>query len=423
MIALANIVFAQDVQRSTQSERRLTHTLWSVSSFFYEIVSCIMGNKNAYRGVVMSNAVMLEEEIYQWFDHFHKYPEVSWKEFETTKKIASILDELNVSYRLLGDVPGLIAEIGTGDEIVAVRADIDALWQEVDGKWQANHSCGHDANITMVLGALLLLKDRPLQHRVRFIFQPAEELGNGACAAFERGAVEGVSHLFGVHLRPIEELPLGKVSPAIHHGAAYFLEGTIRGTDAHGARPHQGKNAIDVIMAVQHMLNSIHLSPFEPHSAKLTKIVADGGSTNIIPGTASFSMDIRAQRNNQLELLRSRIEFGLTSIKQQFEIDMEWEWLDFTPGAEVSSVAARMAKDAIIETLGETHLAGEITTPGSDDFHFYTVKKPELKATMIGIGADLTPGLHHPKMTFDRNALIDAAKVLACVLEKKPEYE
>ena len=381
-----------------------------------------MGNKNAYRGVVMSNAV-LEETIYEWFEHFHKYPEVSWKEFETTKKIASILDELSVSYRLLGDVPGLIAEIGTGDEIVAVRADIDALWQEVDGKWQANHSCGHDANITMVLGALLLLKDRPLQHRVRFIFQPAEELGNGACAAFERGAVDGVSHLFGVHLRPIEELPLGKVSPAIHHGAAYFLEGTIRGTDAHGARPHQGKNAIDVIMAVQQMLNSIHLSPFEPHSAKLTKIVADGGSTNIIPGTANFSMDIRAQRNNQLELLRSRIEFGLTSIQQQFEIDMDWKWIDYTPGAEVSSIAARMAKDAILETLGEGHLAGEITTPGSDDFHFYTVKKPELKATMIGIGANLTPGLHHPKMTFERSALMDAAKVLACVLEKKPEYE
>lgn len=381
-----------------------------------------MGNKNAYRGVVMSNAV-LEETLYQWFDHFHKYPEVSWKEFETTKKIASILDELNVSYRLLGDVPGLIAEIGTGDEIVAVRADIDALWQEVDGKWQANHSCGHDANITMVLGALLLLKDRPLQHRVRFIFQPAEELGNGACAAFERGAVDGVSHLFGVHLRPIEELPLGQISPAIHHGAAYFLEGAIRGTDAHGARPHQGKNAIDVIMAVQQMLNSIHLSPFEPHSAKLTKIVADGGSTNIIPGTASFSMDIRAQRNNQLELLRSRIEFGLTSIQQQFEIDMDWKWIDFTPGAEVSSVAARMAKEAIIETFGEEYLAGEISTPGSDDFHFYTVKKPELKATMIGIGANLAPGLHHPKMTFERSALIDAAKVLACVLEKKPEYE
>lgn len=389
--------------------------------YFSEIDSCIMGNKNAYRGVVMSKALIVEETIYQWFDHFHKYPEVSWKEFETTKKIASILDELQVTYRLLGDVPGLIAEIGTGDEIVAVRADIDALWQEVDGKWQANHSCGHDANMTMVLGSLLLLKDRPLQHRVRFIFQPAEELGNGACAAFDRGAVDGVTHLFGVHLRPIEELPLGKISPAIHHGAAYFLEGTIQGIDAHGARPHQGKNAIDVIMAVQQMLHSIHLSPFEPYSAKLTKIIADGGSTNIIPGNASFSMDIRAQHNQQLELLRSKIESGLKSIQQQFDIDMGWNWIDFTPGAEVSPIAAKMAKDAIIETLGEEHLADEITTPGSDDFHFYTVKKPELKAAMIGIGANLSPGLHHPKMTFDRSAMIDAAKVLACVLEKKPE--
>ena len=369
----------------------------------------------------MTSAAMLEDTMYQWFEHFHSNPEVSWKEFETTKKIASILDELQVTYRLLGDVPGLIAEIGTGDEVVAVRADIDALWQEVDGKWQANHSCGHDANITMILGSLLLLKDRPLKHRVRFIFQPAEEVGNGACAAFERGAVDGVSHLFGVHLRPIEELPLGKVSPAIHHGAAYFLDGIIRGIDAHGARPHQGKNAIDVIMAIQLMLNSIHLSPFEPHSAKLTKIVADGGSTNIIPGSASFSMDIRAQRNHQLELLRNRIEFGLKSIQQQYEIGMDWKWIDFTPGAEVSSIAAQMAKNAIIETLGEGYLAEEITTPGSDDFHFYTVKKPELKATMIGIGANLAPGLHHPKMTFERSALIDASKVLACVLEKHPE--
>lgn len=389
--------------------------------YFSEKDSCIMGNKNAYRGVVMSKALTVEETIYQWFDHFHQYPEVSWKEFETTKKIASILDELHVSYRLLGDIPGLIAEIGTGNEIVAVRADIDALWQEVDGKWQANHSCGHDANISMVLGALLLLKDRTLQHRIRFIFQPAEELGNGACATFDRGAVDGVSHLFGVHLRPIEELPLGKVSPAIHHGAAYFLEGSIQGIDAHGARPHQGKNAIDVIMAVQQMLHSIHLSPFEPHSAKLTKIIADGGSTNIIPGNASFSMDVRAQHNQQLELLRSKIESGLKSIQQQFEIDMSWKWIDFTPGAEVSPTAANMAKNAIIEALGEGHLADEITTPGSDDFHFYTVKKPELKAAMIGIGANLTPGLHHPKMTFDRSALIDAAKVLACVLEKKLE--
>lgn len=361
-----------------------------------------------------------DERILEWFDYFHKYPEISWKEHKTTEKIASILDDLHISYRLFGDVPGLVAEIGEGEEIVAVRADIDALWQEVDGEWKANHSCGHDGNMSMVLGALLRLKNQPLMHKVRFIFQPAEELGNGAIAAFEHGAVDGVSHLFGVHLRPIEELKLGKVSPAIHHGAAIFLEGSIHGTDAHGARPHQGQNAIDVLVAIQQMIKNIYISPFEPHSAKLTKIVADGGSMNIIPGNGSFTMDIRAQKNTILNEIQVQIDEGLKAIAQQFKMDLDWKWVDYTPGAEVSEEAAKMAEEAIIETLGKNHLAPHVITSGSDDFHFYTVKKPQLKATMIGIGADLLPGLHHPKMTFNHEALLDASKVLAAVLAKDP---
>lgn len=359
----------------------------------------------------------VEQQILTWFNHFHTHAEISWKEVETTKKIAEILDELGVSYRLFGDVTGLVAEIGEGDTCIAVRADIDALWQEVNGVWQANHSCGHDANISMVLGALLRLKDEKLDHRIRFIFQPAEEMGNGAVAAIERGAVDGVSHLFGVHLRPIDEIPYGKVTPAMHHGAAYFLNGTIQGVDAHGARPHQGKNAIDVIMAIQQMLQSLHVSPFTPHSAKLTKIVADGGSVNIIPGAASFSMDVRAQDNATLDDMHDHIERGLQAIRLQYDIELNWEWVDYTPGAVVSNEAADIAARAITNVCGADALAPHIYTPGSDDFHFYTVKKPELKATMIGIGADLAPGLHHPYMTFNHNALDMASKVLAETLK------
>lgn len=361
----------------------------------------------------------IDEQILEWFHYFHEHPEVSWKEHGTTRKISSILDELHIPYREFKDIPGLVAEIGEGDEVVAVRADIDALWQEVDGEWRANHSCGHDANISMVLGALLHLKDAPLQHKVRFIFQPAEEQGNGAVAAYEHGAVDDVSHLFGVHLRPIEELALGMASPAIHHGSAIFLEGEIRGVDAHGARPHQGNNAIDVIMAIHQMAKNIYISPFEPHSVKLTKMIADGGSINIIPGSASFSMDIRAQKNTVLEEIQEKVEHGLASLAKQFNISLNWKWIDFTPGAEVSNEAADMAEAAIVEALGTEHLAPHVITPGSDDFHFYTIKKPELKATMIGIGADLAPGLHHPHMSFNHKALFDGAKVLATVLEKK----
>ncbi|MEG0448680.1 MAG: amidohydrolase [Lysinibacillus sp.] len=364
----------------------------------------------------MINAATLEETVIQWFNHFHKYPEVSWKEFETTKKIASILDELNIQYQLFEDCTGLIAEIGEGEEVIAIRADIDALWQEVNGKLQANHSCGHDANISMVLGALYLVREEKFKKRIRFIFQPAEEAGGGSLGMIERGVLKDVTQLYGVHLRPMEELPLGKVTPAIHHGAAIFLQGKIIGIDAHGARPHQGKNAIDVLFAIQQMIKNIYINPSENYSAKLTKMVADGGSINIIPGTATFSIDVRAQKNTILEEVKKKIESGFACIKTQFGVEVEWHWLDMTPGADVSDVAAKVAEKSIVEALGSDSLAPQIMTPGSDDFHFYTVHKPELQATMLGIGANLVPGLHHPNMTFEKEALVTGAKVLARTL-------
>ncbi|MFZ7946163.1 amidohydrolase [Neobacillus sp. 19] len=359
-----------------------------------------------------------EGQILTWFDHFHAHPEVSWKEFKTTETIAGILDELGVSYKRFSDVTGLIAEIGEGEEVIAVRADIDALWQEVDGVWQGNHSCGHDANISMVLGALLYVKNKQINKKIRFIFQPAEEKGSGSIAMIERGALENVSHLFGIHLRPAEELPLGKVAPSIHHGAGIFLEGKIIGTDAHGARPHQGKNAIDVVVALHQFIKSIYLSPFESYSVKLTRIIAGGENMNIIPGTAEFALDIRAQKNDILNKLQSKIEEGMTGISKLYEVEIQWNWVDYTPGAEVSAEAEAIANEAIRLVAGNEVAAPPVITSGSDDFHFYTVKHPEVKATMIGVGADLRPGLHHPKMTFNRSALDLGARILAETLRR-----
>jgi amidohydrolase len=354
-----------------------------------------------------------EKQILNWFEDFHANPEVSWKEFRTTQTIADILDNFGVTYRTFSDVTGLIAEIGDGDEVIGVRAEIDALWQEVDGVWQGNHSCGHDAIISMVLGALLYLKDQRLTKRLRFIFQPAEEKGNGSLAMIEKGAIDNVSHLFGIHLRPIEELPMGRVSASIHHGAAIFLEGKVLGEDAHGARPHQGKNALDVIVGLHQFIKSIYLSPFEAYSAKLTKVIAGGESLNIIPGSAEFAIDVRAQKNEVIGKLKDQIDHGINSLKDLYGVDIEWKWSDFTPGAEVSKDAEAIAEEAILEIAGKEALAPPVITSGSDDFHFYTIKNPNLKAAMIGVGANLQPGLHHPKMTFDRAVLDLGARILA----------
>ena len=363
------------------------------------------------------NSEVLEKQVLQWFEHFHQYPEISWKEFKTTEKIAQILATNEVSYRLFDEIPGLVAEIGSGEEVIAMRADIDALWQEVNGEMRANHSCGHDANITIALGALLCLKELQLKKRIRFIFQPAEESGGGALETMKQNVLENVNYLFGVHLRPIEELPLGKITPAIHHGAAVFVKGKIRGVDAHGARPHQGRNAIDVLVAIHQFINSIHIDPFEACSVKMTRMHADGGSINIIPGNAEFSMDIRAQKNEVLKQLIEKVEHGIKMISTMYNVDILLEWHDRTPGAVVHPDAAKIAELSIIEALGVDALAPEIHTPGSDDFHYYTVMNPELKAAMIGVGADLAPGLHHPLMTFNKQALFDGIKVITTTLK------
>ncbi|AQU80272.1 MULTISPECIES: amidohydrolase [Planococcus] len=360
-----------------------------------------------------------EQQIVDYFHHFHAHPEVSWREVETTKKLAAIMTELGVKHHTFPDVTGLIAEIGEGPEVIAMRADMDALWQEVDGTLQANHSCGHDANMAMVLGALLYLKDETLTKRVRFIFQPAEELGNGSLSMIERGAIDEVSQLYGVHLRPIEELPFGQVTPALHHGSGIFLRGKIQGVDAHGARPHQGKNAIDVIAAIHQFVKSIYFSPFESYSAKLTHIQTGGDSLNIIPGAAKFALDVRSQSNGLMIELQQKISDGLTAIAKLHDVEITFEWTDYTPAAEVSETAMHIADAAIRQTLGDEATAPPIQTTGADDFHFYTIKKPELHAAMIGIGADLTPGLHHPMMNFNLKALDIGARVLANIAKHK----
>ncbi|MEK5039768.1 amidohydrolase [Sporosarcina sp. FSL K6-3457] len=367
--------------------------------------------------------MVVKEKISQWFEHFHAHPEVSWKEIETTAKLAEILTEMGVKHHTFDDVTGVVAEIGEGDRVIAVRADIDALWQEVGGVYQANHSCGHDANISMVLGALSYLQQEQLGSRIRFIFQPAEEKGNGANSMIERGAVDGVSQLFGVHLRPQEEIPFGKVSPAIHHGAAVFLEGKITGVDAHGARPHQGKNALDPLFAIAQFVKTIQFSPYEAYSAKLTKVQAGGDSLNIIPGTATFAIDARSQSNTVLNELKERIDEGIQAIGKLHDVVIDLVWSDYTPAAEVAEEAAAIAEEAILETVGEEGFAPAIITSGSDDFHFYTIHRPNLQAAMIGIGADLGPGLHHPDMTFNREALDIGARVLTATLKKASYLE
>lgn len=356
----------------------------------------------------------LAAQVLTWHAWLDEHPEPAWKETGTTAYLLEQLSSLDVTVHEEEGRTGALVELGSGPRWVGLRADLDAIWMgDEDG--YAVHSCGHSAHMAIVLGAAHLLAGAELPEGVgvRLLLQPAEEPGTGAPDLVERGALEGMSHLFGLHLRPAEELDSGDFAPALHSGASETGRVTITGQDAHGARPHQGANAIDPLVALHQVLPALRFAPSESYSAKITRIRAGGSSTNVIPGTAECAIDIRAQRNEVLEELHGRIDEAAASIARTYGVDIEIGWSEHTPGAEVHPEAAELLRAAIVEVAGEDHLAEEIVTPGADDFHIYSYGRPELRTAMLAVGVGLTPGLHHPEISYSTDALPLASQILA----------
>ncbi|MCK9918270.1 M20 peptidase aminoacylase family protein, partial [Microbacteriaceae bacterium K1510] len=295
------------------------------------------------------------------------------------------------------DCTGLVAEWGEGKPVIGLRTDIDALWQEVDGEWRANHSCGHDAHMTMILETVETLLASGFQPKgtLKILFQPAEEKGDGALRLVEKGMVDDIDYLYGVHLRPIQEMENGYAGPAIYNGAAMFIYGEIIGVAAHAARPHLGINVIEVASAIVSALGNAHTNPVVPATVKMTMLKAGGESTNIIPDRATFALDLRAQTNQAMNDLVEKVNQVVEGVSAMFGATISLTQGSRMVAAEVNDQAKELMAQAIVDALGESGLRPAPVSPGAEDFHFYTVERPQIKATMLALGCDLSPGLHH----------------------------
>ncbi len=198
---------------------------------------------------------------------FHANPEASMQEVRTSQRIKEELDKMGVPYVSAANT-GVIATI-KGDnpgKSVALRADIDALTvcelNEVDYKSKVNglmHACGHDGHAAMLLGAAKVLnesKDK-INGTVKLLFQPGEEVGEGARAMIGDGAMEGVDTAFGIHLWA--DLEVGKV--AVEEGprmaSADILKINVKGKGGHGSAPHECIDALVVASSIVMNLQNI----------------------------------------------------------------------------------------------------------------------------------------------------------------------
>ncbi|MCU5774518.1 M20 peptidase aminoacylase family protein [Erwiniaceae bacterium BAC15a-03b] len=361
--------------------------------------------------------------VLQHYHYLHEIPELGFQEFKTSAYLATALEQAGFKVtRNINQTTGIVAELDSGvpGPVLALRADMDALGHVIDGVACARHTCGHDAHSSVVLTAAeeIIRQGGVKKGRLKILFQPAEELGAGALAMVEGGALDDVDMLLGFHLRPLEECTLGQAVPAMIYSACSTLEATITGVPAHAARPHLGVNALDAaVMAVQ-AVNAIHLAPGLSWSAKATRFLCDAGVTNSVPDVARVCWDLRSQSNAPMDELKAKVTRAIEQSVAALGASAEVVVLKEMPAAEIHPEMTALISESIVEVLGAAGLTEPKTTPGSEDFFHYAVQRPQVKAGFWGLGTNLTPGLHHPEMRFDLSSLEIGVKIFKTAVSK-----
>ncbi|MEE6691960.1 amidohydrolase [Lactiplantibacillus plantarum] len=247
----------------------------------------------------------------------HAHPELALQEVATTALIKQTLTELNIR---LVDYPGetgVVAEIGHGAPIIALRADIDALPIQEDNELSFRstipgrmHACGHDFHTAALLGGARLLKvhEADFNGTVRLIFQPAEEGHRGAKMMIDNGVLAGVRAIAGFH--NMSNLPVGtlamKSGPLMASNDNFDV--TILGQGAHAAMPEASHDPIVTLGELISNLQTIRSRNIAPDAALVLTIAAvQAGTTfNVIPNTANLRGTIRTFNTANRDLAKVR---------------------------------------------------------------------------------------------------------------------
>ncbi|WP_127498472.1 M20 peptidase aminoacylase family protein [Paenibacillus glycanilyticus] len=349
----------------------------------------------------------------------HRNPELSHEEFETTIRIKSWLEAGGIR---IADYPlktGVIAEIGTGSPVIALRADIDALpIQEETGLPFASavpgkmHACGHDFHTAALIGAAYLLKEREqeLKGTVRLIFQPAEEKAKGARQVIASGALEGVQAIFGLHNKP--DLPVGTIGikggPLMAAADGFVVE--VAGRGSHAAVPEAGNDpvltAAHIVTALQSIV-SRNVGALDSAVISVTKLNS-GTAWNVIPEKAVLDGTIRTFDPDIRRRVRERFDQVVAGVAAAFDTTAVVRWIEGPPPVHNDEGLAELAwREA--ERL-ELLPVNPVPSLAGEDFAAYQQQVPGL---FVFVGTDGPQEWHHPAFDLDERALPVAADFLA----------
>ncbi|MDB9467038.1 M20 family metallopeptidase [Dolichospermum circinale] len=375
-------------------------------------------------------AISISSRLVEIRRHIHAHPELSGEEYQTAAFIAGVLSANGLHVEEGIGRTGVIGELkGTKytDSVLAIRTDMDALpIQERTSLEYASripgvmHACGHDIHTTVGLGTAMILSQiaSELGGKVRFIFQPAEEIAQGANWMVKDGVMNNVAAILGLHVFP--SIPAGSIG--IRYGAltaaADDLEIIIIGESGHGARPHEAIDAIwiasQVITSLQQAISRTQ-NPLRPVVLSIGKI-SGGRAPNVIADRVQLLGTVRSLHPETRNNLPDWIEKIVANVCNSYNAKYQVNYRQGVPGVQNDNTLTQLLQSAAEEawTNERVQILPEPSL-GAEDFSVYLEHAPGAMFR-LGVGYEeriINHPLHHPQFEVDESAIMTGVVTLA----------
>ncbi|KZL48407.1 hydrolase [Nodularia spumigena CENA596] len=379
---------------------------------------------------IKDSATKLAPRLIEIRRHIHSHPELSGQEYQTSAFVAGVLSSSGLHVQEGIGKTGVIGELqntGTDERVLAIRTDMDALPIQERTKLEyashtegVMHACGHDVHTTVGLGTAMVLSEmaEELGGKVRFLFQPAEEIAQGASWMVNDGAMANVSAILGVHVFP--SIPAGSIG--IRYGAltaaADDLEIIISGESGHGARPHEAIDAIwiasQVITALQQAISRTQ-NPLRPVVLSIGKITG-GRAPNVIADHVQLLGTVRSLHPETRTQLPNWIENIVANVCHSFGARYQVNYRQGVPSVQNDYAMTQLLQSSAeeawscdrVQVLPEPSL-------GAEDFSVYLEHAPG-SMFRLGVGYKdriINHPLHHPEFEVDESAIITGVVTMA----------
>lgn len=359
---------------------------------------------------------------------YHSTPELSFEEINTTKQLAEDLRQLGIEVETFPDYPGLVGTIKgkTEGKTVMLRADIDALpveehtdlpYAACNGKM---HACGHDAHMSMLLGAAKILSETKdeLNGTVKLLFQAAEESCYGAKYYVENGVLNNVDAIFGMHIWASLDAPYFNLEAGNRMASVDNFKITVNGISSHGSAPHLGKDAVvaasSIIMNIQTLVSRIN-DPLNPLVVSIGTIKG-GQRFNIIANKVEMEGTVRTHSREVRAIVEKSLKEIIEGTAKALGCDANLEYYYYAaPIINEHDNINKIVQNAAAKLYGEDSMIKMPKLMGSEDFAYLMEKVPGFYG-FIGTRNEekgiIYPN-HNDKFTVDEDVLHRGAALYA----------